>query len=98
MCIKQIDTSYFNIFKNGFLKVLIYSMLGQNLNVFLMIDLTNNMELGIINTAKEKSSPFMQFCLQILTTYPKTPLSSLERLSLTMEMDITLPPVNSLPM
>lgn len=98
MCIKQIDTSYFNIFKNGFLKVLIYSMLGQNLNVFLMIDLTNNMELGIIKTAKEKSSPFMQFCLQISTTYPKTPLSSLERLSSTMEMDITLPPVNSLPM
>lgn len=71
-------------------------MLGQNLNVFLMIDLTNNMELGIINTAKEKSSPFMQICLQILSTYQRAPLSSLERLSLTMEMDITLPPVNSL--
>lgn len=56
------------------------------------------MELGIFKTAMGKSSPFMQFCLQILTTYPKTPLSSLETLSSTMEMDIAHPQVNSLPL
>lgn len=55
-----------------------------------------NPHIVFFKTANEKSSPFMQFNLQDLKTCPKTPLSSMETLRSTMEIDITQLPINLL--